>query len=558
MGCSVLALSSAVSTLGGLVFGYELAIISGALLQLQSEFELSCVQQEAVVSALLIGAFLASLIGGFVIDRYGRRNSILFSNLLVLVGSLLLVVSGSVFALVAGRVAVGFAMSISSMSCCIFVSEMVSPKRRGLLVTLYEAGITVGILVAYAMNYILSEVREGWKYMFGLAIAPALVQFVSILSLPSRTVSSTKEACEFQGQPGLIQLSGTAEEEDDVVKRRRDDHQYSVLALFQSKDNMRTRTLIGLGLVLFQQFTGQPNVLFYASTIFQSVGFEGDTSAVLASVGLGVVKVVATLISMICADKVGRRGLLLVGCVVMTTSLFVIGLLSGHALLHSRKPCSATDPFTNTTHRGQGPPGQRLTPLNISDGQSHERFAHASAALGSADAFPLYSTVETPGIVTVQAPLLSKTAGHGIVNWIILISLMAYVSAYSIGFGPMTWLVLSEIFPAGLRGRAFAFTNCFNWAANVLVTFTFLNLIDALGLAWTFLLYGINGVAAVVFIYFMLPETKGKSLEEIDRDLSSKRLHNREACCATLSCRGIFHLDTRECMCQGLKTADTV
>ncbi|KAJ8366686.1 hypothetical protein AAFF_G00345270 [Aldrovandia affinis] len=540
MGCSVLALSSVVSTLGGLVFGYELAIISGALLQLQPEFHLSCFQQEAVVSALLIGAFLASLIGGFLIDRHGRRNSILFSNLLVLSGSLLLVVSGSVLALVGGRIVVGFAMSISSMSCCIFVSEMVSPKRRGLLVTLYEAGITVGILAAYAMNYVLSEAREGWKCMFGLAIAPALVQLVSILFLPSRSVSSGKETCEFQGQTGLIQLTSVTEEEDDAVKRKRASQQYSVLALFQSKDNMRTRTIIGLGLVLFQQFTGQPNVLFYASTIFQSVGFEGDTSAVLASVGLGVVKVIATLVSMICTDKVGRRGLLLAGCVVMTACLFVIGLLGEHALLDSKKPCGADVPFTNGTLLVQNPPGQTFIPLNISGSDGHGRFAHEGADLGSSHVSPLYTTSETPGILTVQEPLPSKTSSHAIVNWIILISMMAFVSAYSVGFGPMTWLVLSEIFPAGLRGRAFAFTNCFNWAANVLITFTFLNLIDALGLPWTFLLYGINGVAAVVFIYFMLPETKGKSLEEIDRDLSVKRLHSNNSWCATLSCRRVF------------------
>lgn len=523
MGNSVLALSSVVSTLGGLVFGYELAIISGALLQLQSQFHLSCFQQEAVVSALLIGALLASVIGGFLIDRHGRRNSILFSNLLVLGGSLLLTVSGSVFVLVVGRITVGFAMSISSMSCCIFVSEMVSPKRRGLLVTLYEAGITMGILTAYAMNYLLSKVGEGWKYMFGLAIAPALVQLISILFLPSSSVTNVKKACEVQGQTGLIQLTGVAEE-DDVVKCQRDDQQYSIWALFQSRDNMRTRTVIGLGLVLFQQFTGQPNVLFYASTIFQSAGFEGDTSAVLASVGLGVVKVIATLISMISADRVGRRRLLIFGCVVMTTSLFVIGLLGKHSLLHSRRPCSANASISNGTPLAQNEMGEKIIPPNVSAGQSPGH-SNESAVSGSS------------GILANRAPSSPKAAGRDLVNWIMLISMMAYVSAYSVGFGPMTWLVLSEIFPAGLRGRAFAFTNCFNWAANVLVTFTFLNLIDALGLPWTFMLYGINGVAAVVFIYFMLPETKGKSLEEIDRDLSMKRFQSRSLWCLTLSCR---------------------
>ena len=161
------------------MFGYELGIISGALLQLQTEFRLTCFQQEAVVSALLVGALLASLVGGCLIDRHGRKNSILFSNVLILGGSLVLLCS-SFLALVVGRMTVGFAMCISSMSCCIFVSEMVSPKHRGLLVTLYEAGITVGILAAYGMNYVLADTKEGWKYMFGLAIPPTLGQLVSL------------------------------------------------------------------------------------------------------------------------------------------------------------------------------------------------------------------------------------------------------------------------------------------------------------------------------------------------------------------------------------------
>ncbi|XP_036386232.1 solute carrier family 2, facilitated glucose transporter member 10 [Megalops cyprinoides] len=549
MGFSMLVLSSVVSTFGGLVFGYELAIISGALLQLQTEFQLSCFQQEAVVSALLIGALLASVIGGVLIDRHGRRNSILLSNALILGGSLLLLINGSVFALVAGRITVGFAMSISSMSCCIFVSEMVSPKRRGLLVTLYEVGITIGILVAYAMNYFLSEVKEGWKYMFGLAVAPTLVQLVSVWFLPARPVTSAKETPEVQSQAGLIQMTSVTEMEDDAVSVRRDDQQYSVLHLFQSKDNMRTRTLIGLGLVLFQQFTGQPNVLFYASTIFHSVGFESDASAVLASVGLGVVKVVATLVSMVCADKVGRRALLTVGCLVMTASLFVIGLLSEHALLNTRRPCGADDPLTNSTALSQKPAEQKILTVNISVNQSHEHFdrlkftTRADSAVWTPEishTHPLYPTPEPHGFLNPGPPVPSRAASHGIVNWIILISMMAFVSAYSIGFGPMTWLVLSEIFPAGVRGRAFAFTNCFNWVANLLVTFTFLNVIDALGLSWTFLLYGITGVAAVLFVYLMLPETKGKSLEEIDKELSTKRIHNRDSCCNILGSRRMF------------------
>ncbi|XP_046881303.1 solute carrier family 2, facilitated glucose transporter member 10 [Hypomesus transpacificus] len=524
MGCSILVLSSVVSILGGLVFGYELGIISGALLQLQTEFRLTCFQQEAVVSALLVGALLASLVGGCLIDRHGRKNSILFSNVLILGGSLVLLCS-SFLALVVGRMTVGFAMCISSMSCCIFVSEMVSPKHRGLLVTLYEAGVTVGILAAYGMNYILADTKGGWKYMFGLAIPPTMGQLVSLGFLPcSARASVSRRAGRHSKRSLSNSIENPEEREMDIMSNRLDNAtQYSTLGLFQRKDNMRSRTIIGLGLVLFQQFTGQPNVLLYASTIFHSVGFQSDSSAILASVGLGVVKVIATLVSMVFADRVGRRPLLIGGCAVMAVCLMTIGLLSGCSVLSTKRLCSTGNYINSTDDR----PG-----LDISIGSSLRHLNTTNTREGNYDSVNLLDIFPSSLI-----PEPSQYVHDGWVNWIVLICLMAVVFAYSVGFGPMTWLILSEIFPSGVRGRAFAFTNCFNWAANLLVTFSFLNVIDVIGLSGMFLLYGLIGVAAVVFFYFMLPETKGKSLEEIDKELRLKRVPKSDKCCSIISWR---------------------
>lgn len=534
MGCSILVLTSVISTLGGLVFGYELGIISGALLQLQTQFRLTCLQQEAVVSALLVGALLASLVGGCIIDRHGRRNSILLSNVLILVGSLVLLGS-SFLALIVGRMTVGFAMCISSMSCCIFVSEMVTPKHRGLLVTLYEAGITVGILAAYGLNYILADAKEGWKYMFGLAIVPTLVQFVSIVFLPSSAIASVGQRADRGGERALIRSIENHEVEDtEPFSNRLDKNtQFSVLNLFQGRNNMRTRTMIGLGLVIFQQFTGQPNVLLYASTIFYSVGFQSHASAVLASVGLGVVKVIATLVSMVFADRVGRRPLLIGGCTVMAVSLITIGLLSGHSALNAKKPCSSGDYINSTTTTLPQKPLNNESVFDISVGNSLGHLNSTNVRELSNDLINRFDSSKFP---STSIPEPSRDVNKGMVNWIVLICMMGVVSAYSVGFGPMTWLILSEIFPAGVRGRAFAFTNCFNWAANLLVTFTFLNVIDVIGLSGTFLLYGLIGVAAVVFFHVMLPETKGKSLEQIDRELCRKsRVQKSEECCSIIS-----------------------
>ncbi|XP_034023209.1 solute carrier family 2, facilitated glucose transporter member 10 [Thalassophryne amazonica] len=528
MGSTILLLASAVSSLGGLIFGYELGVISGALLQLRVEFRLSCVQQEGLVSSLLIGALVASFVGGFLIDRHGPRNSILLSNVLILTGSLILI-STSFMALVVGRITVGFAMCISSMSCCIFVSEMVTPDRRGFLVTLYEVGITVGILTAYGMNYILSEYNRGWKWMFGLAIIPTLVQLLSIWFLTWKTKHSLIQRDCSQTECDLMTSTENHEEDLEVTSsRKKEKIQYSIMYLFQHKDNMRKRTLIGLALVIFQQFTGQPNILFYSSTIFHSVGFQSNTSAVLASVGLGVVKVIATLISMVFSDRVGRRPLLISGCTVMALCLITIGLLSGHSLTNAKRPCNSEYNINNKTiiphltlnnQTVPGVPGKDSQNLfNITQ--------HGDVVFDKVKQGPLESAA-------ASSQGTSGTVG----NWIVVLCLMAVVSAYSIGFGPMTWLLLSEIFPAAVRGRAFAFTSCFNWAAHLLVSCTFLNIIDAIGLSGMFLLYGVIAVAAGVFFCFMLPETKGKTLEQIDKELRSNRLYYSEDCCSIISRR---------------------
>ncbi|XP_049892884.1 solute carrier family 2, facilitated glucose transporter member 10 [Epinephelus moara] len=522
MGNSTLLLASVVSTLGGLVFGYELGIISGALLQLKAEFRLSCVQQEALVSSLLIGALLASIVGGSLIDHRGRRNSILLSNVLILTGSVVLLI-GSYAALLVGRMTVGFAMCISSMSCCIFVSEMVSPHRRGFLVTLYEAGITVGILAAYAMNYILSDSKRGWKWMFGLAVVPSVIQLVSLWFLPSSTQESLS-------QRELMTINGNQEADDSKLSSSMENKmvKYNSMYLFQRKDNMRTRTVIGIGLVLFQQFTGQPNVLLYASTIFHSVGFQSDASAVLASVGLGLVKVIVTLTSMVFSDRVGRRPLLISGCSVMALCLITIGLLSGHSSMNAKRPCISEDFNVNRTDLPHLTVGNRSV-FDMPLDESQRLLANRTQ-----DEHVLDKVKQK----AADIPLASSPSVHGtVVNWIILICLMAVVSAYSIGFGPMTWLLLSEIFPAAIRGRAFAFTNCFNWAAHLLCTFTFLNFVDAIGLSGIFLLYGMTAVAAGVFFYVMLPETKGKTLEELDKELRLNMFNHREDYCCIINRR---------------------
>ncbi|XP_051887591.1 solute carrier family 2, facilitated glucose transporter member 10 [Pristis pectinata] len=573
---SVLLLSSTVAFLGGLTFGYELGIISGALLQLQEVFSLSCLQQEILVSALLFGALFASLVGGIMIDHYGRRNSIILSVGLVCIGSIILLLSSSFTLLVSGRIAIGFALSISSTACCIFVSEMVWPHQRGMLVSLYEVGITVGILSAYALNYLWSDVRNGWKYMFGLAIGPAVLQGICILFLPSSYQKVESQVDD--SQKILLQLHNgehDSPDSEDVSSTQASQRQYRFLDLFRARDNMRARLLVALGLVLSQQLTGQPNVLYYASTIFKSVGFQSNDSAVLASVGLGIVKVITTLVAMVCADKVGRRTLLLGGCLVMSISVTVIAFTSQTITMELHKTCriktqaNESDYLVNSSGTVSKPiiwktnltfTNERFLNMSHNSSLSVQDKQHLTLDVQKGNTLVSEQTIQFPSVMgllstpsnldkglhsrktrnhDIQMPKNSlQTSKHLALNWITLLSMMAFVSAYSIGFGPMTWLVLSEIFPTGIRGRAFAFSTSFNWAANLIVTVTFLDVIDTIGLSGTFLFYGLVGFASVAFISICLPETKGQSLEEIDRLFSARRFSELRCCYLSSGRRG--------------------
>ncbi|XP_046289231.1 solute carrier family 2, facilitated glucose transporter member 10 isoform X1 [Marmota monax] len=510
-----LPLCASVSLLGGLTFGYELAVISGALLPLQLDFGLSCSEQELLVGSLMLGALLASLVGGLPIDRYGRKRAILGSNLVLLAGSLSLGLARSLPWLVLGRSAAGFAISLSSMACCIYVSELVGPRQRGVLVALYEVGITVGILLSYALNYALASAPRGWRHMFGWAVAPAVLQSLGLLLLPAG-------ADDTAAHRDLVLLQG-----GEATKLGPERPRYTFLDLFRARGNMRGRTAVGLGLVLLQQLTGQPNVLCYASTVFRSVGFRGGSSAVLASVGLGAMKVAATLMAVGLVDRVGRRALLLAGCALMALSVSGLGLVSFAVPVDSGPSCLA---LPNATRQAGLPGGSDLLqdsappPMPRAGGDPQEPALSASK---KAKTRPAGRDVRTPAppALSTSSPVTPGPAPQQVVlRWAALVCMMAFVSAFSFGFGPVTWLVLSEIYPVEVRGRAFAFCNSFNWATNLLVSLSFLDLIGAIGLSWTFLFYGLTAVLGLGFIYLVVPETKGRSLAEIDQQFQKSRL----------------------------------
>ncbi|XP_056342532.1 solute carrier family 2, facilitated glucose transporter member 12 isoform X2 [Oenanthe melanoleuca] len=477
-GCGTFTfLSSAIAAVSGLLMGYELGLISGALLQMSSILTLSCKEQEVVVSSLLFGALFASLTGGFLIDRFGRRLAIIVASSLLVVGSAILLPYESYEALIVGRVAIGVSISLSSIATCVYIAEIAPQRRRGLLVSLNELMIVVGILSAYVSNYAFASVSRGWKYMFGLVIPLGALQAIAMYFLPPSPrflVMKNNDEAARKVLERLRETSDATKELTVIKSSLKDEHQYSFLDLFRTKNNMRARMLVGLTLVFFVQTTGQPNILFYASTVLKSVGFQSNEAASLASTGVGVVKVVSTVPATFFVDQVGSKTFLCIGSSVMAISLVTMGVVNHNLHVNFTKVCRSQSPEDFTLQR----PGN----FTVANGSLKGLFA----SMASTERW-LFD-VQSPDVTrtgelnrTALAGGKSTTGSHMesgevpvVLKWLSLASLLAYVAAFSIGLGPMSWLVLSEIFPGGIRGRAMALTSSMNWGINLLISLTFL------------------------------------------------------------------------------------
>ncbi|XP_035534640.1 solute carrier family 2, facilitated glucose transporter member 12 isoform X1 [Morone saxatilis] len=519
-GCSWLVVVAAVAaSLSGLMLGYEMGLTSGVLLQLRGLLSLSCRQQELLVSSHLVGALLICLVGGPILDRYGRRCSLLLSAALVVGGSVVLVAATSLVVLTLGRVIVGMGTALSGTGACLYIAEISPRERRGLLVTLYELMLVVGVMLGFSCSYAFATLPHGWAYTFGLVIPPALLQLSVLIFLPPSPRFLVAQGRVEQARIVLARLRGGVQEHVEVELRDiqaglKEESEHSFLELFSVKANLRSRLLTGVALVFLQQVTGQPNILSYASPLLRSVGFNSDAAATLASTGFGVVKVVGTIPAVLLVDRVGPKSFLCVGAVAMGLSLVALGTLTLQSHTHLTSLCKSQT-ILNHTH----------TPWDL----NRTAIDFDRSDIFSTD-LPRPSTSDEAQGTNREDDEIGESGGqqsYGEVSPSLrlasLISLLVYVAAFSISLGPMVYVVLSEIFPMGVRGRAVSVVSAVNWATNLLISMTFLTVTEKIGVPNVMFLYAAMSFVLLVFVILCVPETKGRTLEEISKELAKKK-----------------------------------
>jgi sugar porter (SP) family MFS transporter len=438
-GTNFVYIAASFAALGGLLFGYDTGVISGALIFIKREFGLTTAAEEIVVSGVLLGATIGAIVGGKAADRFGRRRVLLVTAAIFGIGALASAVAPSPAILIGSRVVLGLAIGLASTNVPVYLSEVSPAHARGWVVSLFQLAVTVGIVVAYLTDYAFAGV-EGWRWMLGLAIAPALVFGLGMFFLPETPRWLVRGGHHEVAHSTLVRIRGLAdvnleieEIKASLAQQGESGHWTDLL-----RPQVRPALVVGLGLAIFQQITGINTVIYYAPKILQAAGFNSASGAILATVGVGIVNVGMTILAMFLVDRAGRRPLLLIGIAGMILMLGVLG----------------------STFRVSNPSG---------------------------------------GLA-----------------WIAAICLMGYVGSFAISLGPIFWLLIAEIYPLKIRGLAEGTAATFNWASNLIVSLTFLTLVEKLGASSTFLLYAVASVASWLFAYYVVPETRGRTLEQIE------------------------------------------
>lgn len=512
-----------VANLSGLMLGYEMGLTSGVLLQLRGRLSLTCQEQEVLVSAHVFGALFICLAGGPILDRYGRRCSLLLSAALVVIGTVILIAFTSLISLTLGRVVVGMGTCLSGTAACLYIAEISPRERRGLLVTLYEFMLVLGVMLGFSCSYAFTAVPHGWTFTFGLVIPPAILQFGAFLFLPPSPRFLVARGNVEKARLVLKKMRGGLHEDIDMELQQiqaglKEESEHSFKELFSSKANLRARLLTGVTLVFLQQVTGQPNILSYASPLLRSMGFTSDDAATLASTGFGVVKVLGTIPAVMLVDRVGPKTFLCLGAVVMGLSLTTLGTLTLQSHTHLSSLCKSHTVDNNTL---------QMWDLNNTVGEVDNGTFLLKTVSNTWGTEEIQKTLKENIQVQVEDQIYTLPSS---LKWTSLITLLIYVAGFSFSLGPMAYVVISEIFPMGVRGRAASVVGAVNWATNLLISMTFLTVTEIVGLPAMLFLYAGMCFVLLVFVILCIPETRGRTLEEISKELAKKNYFEVQLC----------------------------
>ncbi|CAD5117480.1 unnamed protein product [Dimorphilus gyrociliatus] len=500
------------STIGGFLFGYDTGVVSGAMILLADVFKLHHVWQELIISVTVGAAAIFAMIGGVINEKFGRKRTILVASFVFTLGSLLLGVSFNKEMLLIGRIIVGIGIGLASMTVPMYIAECSPSNLRGYLVTLNNGAITFGQLAASIIDGLFSSVKpNGWRYMLGLAAIPAIIQFIGFFFLPEsprwlfarnrddEAIAVLRQIRNANVDDEIHEIKTNIEEDKNVRTSRR-----FLLIQMLMDSTVRKALIVGCGLQLFQQLSGINTVMYYSATIIKMSGVEDEKKAIWLAAVTAAVNFLFTLVGIYLVEKIGRRLLTISSLVGVTFSLAFLGIGFQLSSIHS---ATVNNPIPDT---------------------HCSMYTSCTKCISAENCGYCYnSTFSTclPYIKNSTSNLCQSKIGDTFkfnedfcptkYSWIALVGMIVYLIFFAPGMGPMPWTINAEIYPLWARSTGNAVATSVNWISNLIISMTFLSLTDAITKYGAFYLYTSFALIAIIFVSLFVPETKGKSLEEI-------------------------------------------
>jgi SP family myo-inositol transporter-like MFS transporter 13 len=512
-----------ISAIGGFLFGYDTGVISGAMLLIKDDADfngantLTTTQQELVVTSTVVFAAVFSLAGGTMSDVYGRKPMLLLSSSIFTVGAVLLAVSPNVTCLVASRCVVGMGIGFASLTTPMYIAEIATSKSRGPLVTVNVLCIASGQFIAGMVDGALSNTKDGWRFMLGLAAVPSAIMFLGFLPLPE--------------SPRWLVQNGRKHDALAILKRFRETDAEAVEEVEQIVDSIiaaealqsvtkqtalqhaptRRALVLGCGLMVLQQFAGINTVMYYAASIYEMSGYS-QSKAIWLSGFTALAQVFGIAISIVTCEKFGRRSLVLFSLTGVAVSLLGLGVSFYLARISSGDVSGFVDPDCSSTSAlvWSGVTSYCYDCVRA----SKCGYCDNKCVSGDSDG-PFNSTIpDTCG----SSEWVTENCDNPYVA-LPLVAMISYLFFFGIGMGGMPWTINSEIYPLQYRGVCLGYSTAANWIGNIVISATFLSISDpgvltAYGAFW---LYACISVMGLAWLYSTLPETKGLTLEEVEK-----------------------------------------
>lgn len=511
-------ITALIVALGGLLMGFDASVISGVIKFIEPEFGLTKLQLGWSVSSLTLTATLAMMLAGPLSDRYGRRLILMYAAILYAISALASAFAPTFWFLVVARMVGGFGVGASLILAPMYIAEIAPASVRGRMVSFNQLNIVIGISLAFFTNYLILQYgasdaalvkslgldQHQWRWMLGLETIPAVCYFVGLFFVPKSPrwlimkgqIDQAKEIMRRFGSDESVEQDVAAIQKsiDSESSKKRQ----SVVELFDP--SLRLVLTIGVVVAVLQQITGINSVFFYAPMIFEQSGI-GTDAAFIQAILVGLVNLGFTVIAILFIDKLGRKPLLIggVGGIVVCMFTLAYGFNSATYTLNDTTVLASIDSQDQEKLSG-------LIGVTFDDDTSYKQAL--SEVLGAEKA-KIHESTLINSAITMNPTL-------------ILAGILGFVASFAISIGPVMWVLFSELFPNWIRGLAISFVGLINSAVSFIVQLVFPWELEVLGSATTFLIYGVFALLGLLFIIKIVPETKGKSLEELEQMLVKK------------------------------------